>query len=269
MQVLRLLKSLFMRDMRVALSYKAAFALNAASAVAGIVFVFFLSQAVGGGVAPIVDEYGGGYFGFAVLGVALANFMAIGIGGLAGKIREGLLMGTLEFMMISPNRLPVLLLGSTLWSHAYAGVSLALYLIVGATLGIDFTSANVPVALLAFVLAVVSFNALGLVAASAVIVVKQGDPVTLVLSSASVLLAGVLYPTAVLPPWMETAGRILPLTHALEVIRRATFAGEGLATLWPSLGALAALAAAYSVAGSLACSAAVRLAQRDGSLAYY
>jgi ABC-2 type transport system permease protein len=178
-------------------------------------------------------------------------------------------MGTLDFMLASPNRLAVLLFGSSLWSHAFGAVTLAVYLIVGAWLGMDLTSANVPLTLLALVLAVVSFNALGLIAASGVILIKQGDPVTWVISTASLLLAGIFYPTSVLPAWLQAVAQLLPLTHALEVVRRAGLANEGLSTLWPSLAALAALTAALLTLGLVACHFAVRIARTDGSLSYY
>lgn len=265
----RVAAAFFMRDVRIALSYKTGFLLNMLGAVASIVGVFFLSRAFGGVVAPLLEPYGGGYFGFVVIGAAFTNFMAIGIGGIAAKIRESQMTGTLEIMLLSPNRLVVLLLGSTLWSHVFATATLLLYLVVGALLGMDVGRANVPIALLSFILAVASFNALGLLAASVVIVIKQGDPVNWIVSTASVLLAGVFYPTAVLPDALRALGQLLPLTHALELLRRSVLLGEGLATLWPSFVALIVLTVVLVGLGLFATQQAVRIAQRDGSLSQY
>jgi ABC-2 type transport system permease protein len=255
--------------MTTATSYRAGFALNAAGALANILAVFFLSEAVSAGTSPMLEPYGGSYFGFAIVGVALTNFMALGLSGIGGRLREGMMTGTLEFMLLSPNRLAVLLLGSSLWSHTFATASLVLYFVIGAALGMDLSGANGPMALLGFALAVISFNGLGLIAASVVILIKQGDPVTWLVSGASILLAGVFYPTTVLPPGLQALGQLLPLTHALEVVRRALFNGEGIDTLWPSVLALAVLAGLSLLVGLWACRTAVRIAQRDGSLAYY
>src|SRR3954453_9657119 len=184
-------RAFLLRDMRIALSYRLGFALTTLGAVLNTFGTFFLSQTFGGLAAPLLVPYGGSYFGFALIGVAMTNLMSVGISGMAGRIREGQVIGTLEIMLLSPNRLAVLLLGSTAWSHVLTFLTMIPYVIAAVILGLDLSHANVPASIAAFVLSVVSFNALGLVAASVVILVKQGDPVTWVVSTASVLLAGV------------------------------------------------------------------------------
>jgi len=262
-------RAFFLRDMRMALSYKAGFILGALAATGNIVGIFFLSVAFGDAAESRLEAYGGSYFGFVIVGVAFTNFMALGIGGLGAKIREGQMMGTLELMLVSPNRLAVVLLSSALWSHAFGSVTILLYFAVGLALGLDLGHANVPMVLVGLLLAIISFNALGLLAASVVIVIKQGNPVNWLVGVASVLLAGVFYPRDVLPAWLQAAGDFLPLTHALELVRRAALGGEGLTTLWAPLFALIGLTAVLLPLGLFACHVAVRLAQTDGTLSQY
>jgi ABC-2 type transport system permease protein len=258
----------FLRDMWMAVSYRVGFLLSTGSSLFGILGVFFLSEAFGGEVLS-VERYGETYFGFAVIGLAFSNLMALGLSGIASRVREGQMMGTLELMLLSPNRLGVLLLSSSLWSHAQAIITLLIYLLVGIALGMNVGNANVPMALVGLVLAVLSFNALGLLAASVVIVIKQGNPVSLLISMASVLLAGVFYPVTVLPSILQTLGQLLPLTHALEIIRRSTLGGEGIATLWGPVLALVGTIALFLPLGIWACRRAVQIAQTDGSLSQY
>jgi ABC-2 type transport system permease protein len=255
--------------MWMATSYRIGFLLSTGGSLASILSVFFLGQAFGDSLAGPMERYGGSYFGFAVVGVAFSNLMAVGLTGISSTIREGQMMGTLELMLLTPNRLGVLLVGASLWSHAMAAVTLAIYLLVGLALGMDMSQANVPMTLISLVLAVVAFNALGLFAASIVIVIKQGNPVSLLLGMASVLLAGVFYPVSVLPGWLQAIGQFLPLTHALELIRRSALGGEGIGTLWGPLLALIGLTAILAPAGLWACARAVRFAQTDGSLSQY
>ena len=124
-------------------------------------------------------------------------------------------------------------------------------------------------AVLSLALAIISFNALGLLAASFVIVLKQGNPVTWLIGTASILLSGVFYPTNVLPDWLRAVGQLLPLTQALELMRRSLLNGEGLATLWGPFLALLLLTVVLLPAGLFACHLAVRVAQTDGSLSQY
>lgn len=265
----QVLLAAFLRDMWMATSYRVGFLMATLGSVLNIVGVFFLSEAFGGNLVGGVERYGGSYFGFAVIGVAITSLMALGLTGIGSRVREGQMMGTLELMLLSPNRLGVLLISSSLWSHAQAIVTLVVYLLVGAALGMDLGRANVPMAAISLALAVVAFNALGLLSASLVIVIKQGNPVSLLVGTASVLLGGVFYPVTVLPAWLQAIGQLLPLTHALELVRRSTLQGEGIDTLWGPFLALVFLTAVLLPLGLWACHRAVQLAQTDGSLSQY
>jgi ABC-2 type transport system permease protein len=268
-QQLQLAAAFFVRDARTATSYKVGFLLSTGGSIATALMLFFLSRVFEGSVAPLLTPYGGSYFGFVILGVGFSGFMAAGIAGLASKIREGQMMGTLELTMLSPTRLPLLLIYSSLWTHASAALTVGVYLTMGMAFGVDLHGANVPVAVVGLALAIVSFNALGLLAAAVVILIKQGNPVNWLVGSASVLLSGVLYPVSVLPDGLRAAGQVLPLTHALEVLRASMLRGAGFAEVLPSLTALAALTVVLVPLGLLACHGAIRIAQTDGTLANY
>ena len=266
---MRVAAATFVRDARMASSYRVGFLLSFGGSVFGILGLFFLSRAVGSGPLAPIDPYGGDYFAFAVIGVALSTFMGVGLTGIGSRIREGQVMGTLELMLLSPNRLGVLLFSSSLWGHFQALLTLVTYIIAAAILGMRLEDANLPMAVVSLVFAAVSFNALGLIAASVVIVIKQGNPVSLIIGTASVLLGGVLYPPSVLPPVLQTLGQFLPLTQALELLRRSLLNGEGIATLWGPLLMLVALTALYLPIGLWLCARAIRLARTDGSLSQY
>jgi ABC-2 type transport system permease protein len=264
----QVMSATFFRDMLTATSYRVGFLMSLGSSALSILGIFFLSQAVGDS-AGTLEPYGGNYFGFALVGVIMTSLMALGLTGMSSRIREAQMMGTLELMLLSPNRLGVLFLSSSLWAHVQALVTLSLYVVVGVVLGASFQDANLAMTLVSLVLAVLAFNALGLLSAAVVIVIKQGNPVALLISVASVLLAGVFYPVTVLPDWLQALGQLLPLTQALELVRRAALGGEGIATLWGPFLILAAITALTMPVGLWACRRAVRIAQTDGSLSQY
>lgn len=259
----------FLRDFRMAASYRTGFLLSYGGSLLNILGVFFLSRAVGPEIGVPLDRYGGDFFSFAVVGVAFSTFMSVGLTGIGSRIREGQMMGTLELLLLSPNRLATILFSSSLWGHTQAALTLLVYLAAAMLLGMDVSRANLPMALASTLLAVIAFNALGLLAASVVIVIKQGNPVSLVVGLGSVLLGGVLYPTSVLPGPLQALGQLLPLTHALELMRRSVLAGEGIDTLWSPFLSLAALTAVLLPLGLWACGRAVHLAQTDGTLSQY
>jgi ABC-2 type transport system permease protein len=172
-------------------------------------------------------------------------------------------------MLLTPTRLPVVLLSSALWSYLFATVSVMVYLLAGTMLGMRLGSANIPFALLSLAVSIVSFNALGLFSAALIIMIKRGDPLGWAIRFSSVMLVGVFYPLDVLPGWLRTLAQALPLTHALELMRRSLLSGEGWAELHGELLTLSALAAVLLPLGLLACALAVRVARTDGSLSHY
>jgi ABC-2 type transport system permease protein len=269
MSVLAIPRAFFVRDFRLAISYRAGFFFEIAGAVVNVFVFFFISEFFGTALRGELAAYGGDYFLFVIIGIAFTTYLRVGLSGISTKVRDGQLMGTLELLLISPTRLPVTLLSSTLWGHAMATFGVATYVALAMVLGPSLESPNLWIALLALAVAIVGFNAMGLLAAASVIVLKQGSPVNWLVTTGSVLLAGVFYPSAVLPGPLQAIGQALPLTHALEIVRRALLAGDGFAEVLPSFVALVGLTAVYLPLGILACHWAVRIAQTDGSLSEY
>jgi ABC-2 type transport system permease protein len=116
---------------------------------------------------------------------------------------------------------------------------------------------------------ILGFTGMGLLAGASVIVIKRGNPLGWALRGGSVVLGGVFYPTEVLPPLLQAIGLLLPVTHALDVLRGSMLAGQDVIALAPQIAMLAVLSVAYLAAGIVACAGAIRYAQVDGSLAQY
>lgn len=259
----------FRRDMRIETSYKAGFVLRVGGALITVAVFYFISRVFGAAAGAQIDDYGGNYFAFVLVGIALTEYVGQGIGGLGASIRESQTTGTLELMLLSPTRMSTVLLSSSLWTYASATMSVATYAVAGALLGVDFTAANVPAALLTLLLTLGAYSGLGLVAAAIVILIKRGNPLGWLIRGGSVVLGGVFYPTDVLPAGLQALAQALPVTHSLDALRRAVLLGQGLDQVGGALVALVVLTAIYVPLGLLAFAAAIRIARTDGSLGHY
>ena len=266
---LRVPWAFLLRDYRLDVSYKLGFVFRVVSAVLNVLIYYFIASVFSNTAAPYLRAYGGSYFAFVILGVAFNEYMSIGMGAIGDSVRDGQTTGTLELMLLSPTRLLTTLFSASLWSYVFATLRVLVYLVVGIFLGMDYGSANLPFALLALALSIMSFNALGLFAASVIILMKRGDPLGWALRISSLVLSGVYYPVAVLPGWLRLVGQALPLTHALELLRRSLLLGEGFAQLGGELLTLAALTVVLLPLGLLACHLAIYIARVDGSLSHY
>ena len=261
-------KAFFVRDRRIETSYRAGLLLRLASTVVTVGVFFFLGRALDA-AAPGLTPVGGSYFAFVLVGIMAQVFLTQSIGAFGGALRESQTTGTLELMLLGPSRLATLLVSSTLWLQASAVLGAGTYLVLGVVLGVDISRMDLPATLLGVLLMMVGFIGMGLLAGAVVLTIKRGNPLGWALRGASVVLGGTLYPVDVLPPILQVVGSLLPMTHALAILRGAMLEGKGVVELGGSVLALTIVSLAYVVVGLAACEAAIRHARTDGSLAQY
>jgi ABC-2 type transport system permease protein len=221
-------------------------------------------------VAPLLENYGGNYFSFVIIGLAFGGYFSIGLGGFASALRRAQTTGTLEAMIMTPAPLSLVILGSAAWSYVFTTVRVVIYLILGAGfLGLDIAGANVPGALLTLLLSIVAFASFGIIAASVIMVIKRGDPITGLFSSVSFLLGGVYYPLDVLPAWLQAISKLLPITYGINAMRLALLNGASWAELQTDLLVLAGFCVVVFPISLMTFRFAVERARQDGSLTHY
>jgi ABC-2 type transport system permease protein len=258
------------RDFRIEWSYRVQFLLHATTILASILLFYFLAALIDPAASPHLAPYGGEYFPFVLIGIALNGYLGVGLSGFANRIREAQTTGTFEAMLMTPTG-PVTIAGySTLWDFLFTSVQVALYLILGVTaFGVRLGGADWLAAGVALILAIASFAGLGLVAAAFIVVLKRGNPVAAAVQALTALLGGVFYPISILPEWLQVLSRLLPGTYALDAVRRSLLEGEGLAEISGDLGVLALFAVVLVPLGLWLFRLAVRRAMVEGTLTHY
>jgi ABC-2 type transport system permease protein len=231
---------------------------------------YFLSRLFGGALVPQLEQYGGDYFSFVLIGLAFSGYLGLSLSNFAQSIREGQMMGTLEIMLLSPTRLSTILLSSSLWSYLLTTLNVVVYIVVGALVfGFSVSQANFLTAIVVLVLSIASFSGIGILSAAVVLVVKKGDPVAWLFGGASSLLAGVYYPITVLPNWLEPLSRVLPLTYALDAMRLAMLKGVSLYEVRFDILVLLGFSLILTPLSFLAFRQALKWAKKEGSLIQY
>jgi ABC-2 type transport system permease protein len=266
----RVMWAFIRREMAALGGYRAAFIIRILGVVVAVGSMVFLARFVGAAVNPHLATYGGNYLGFMVLGLLAAEFQQVGVSGLAARIRTSQMMGTLEAEIATPSP-PWMVLGAPpMYEFGAAALRSTAYL-VGATLvlGLDLGHANWLSVVLAVPLVIAAFSGLGLLAAGTTMLVRRLNPVAMIIGSLSFFLSGVLYPVSVLPGWLQAVGALLPLTHALAVLRGALLVGSGPAALAHSFVALLVFAGVLAPVGFGVFAFALRRARIDGSLSHY
>lgn len=251
-------------------SYRFSFLLTIGGVIFRSLLFFFLSEFIGVIADPFLGDYQGDYFSFVIIGIALGGYFSVGLTGFAQALRQAQVTGTLEATMMTPTPVSLVIVGSALWSYTYTTFRVLIYLLFGALfLSLDLSQANVPGALLILFLSVVAFGSIGIMAASAIMVIKRGDPITGVLANTANLLGGVFYPVAILPAWLQFFSYFLPLTYALRGMRLAMLGGASWAQLAPDILALLAFCVVLFPLSLLLFRYAVERARAEGTLAHY
>jgi len=257
-----------LRDLREAMSYRLAFAMQFYGIFFSVTLFYFIAKIFGSAVLPALERYGGSYFEFVLIGLAFIGFMTTGMHAFAASIRHGQVTGTLEAMLVTPTSLSTIVIASSLWAFMRSALNVVVYLAFGALYGYDLGDANWLGAALIVTLSVTAFAGIGIVSAAFVIAFKRGDPTAAIFGAMSGLLSGVYFPVELLPDWLRLLSKTLPLTYSLEGMR-AAMRGESVAELRVEILALTAFTAVILPLAVVGFRVAVRRAKRDGSLAQY
>jgi ABC-2 type transport system permease protein len=263
---LHILLALLHRDYSIARSYRLAFASDVVFGAINLLIYFFISRALGD---PVSAQLQGAptYFAFAAVGVTISVVMQATGTGLARRVREEELTGTLETLVTRPISVTEMALGLAGFPFIFAMARAALYLLLaGVFLELDFSAASWPGLVSVLLVGGVNMTALGILLGALVVVSKRGEAIAGVVTLALGLFGGAFFPVEVLPGWLRPLGSLNPVRFAFDGARAALFRGEG----WGQ--DLAALALVTAIGIPLAVwtfKQALLFARRSGSLSQY
>jgi hypothetical protein len=120
------------RDFLTAWSYRVVFLSDILNLVLQTVTFYFVGLIVDDEVLP---SYGGqptSYLEFAVVGIALSMFIALGLSRVARAVRNEQLMGTLESALMTPTAPATIQLGCVIYDLVYVPIRTGLFLAIAA-----------------------------------------------------------------------------------------------------------------------------------------
>lgn len=253
------------RDLTLELSYHFQLFIKFMSLGMAVLTFYFLSRLVGS--AEELEGYRGGYFEFVLIGLLVMGFSQACVNSFSQSIQSAQSDGTLEILLSSSTRLPTLLTGTLIVPVLFALVEGGLYLGVG-ILAADLviTPTGLLLSTLLLVLTLGTFAAVGIFSATVIVLTKRGDPFSSLALQASNLLAGAVFPVAVLPEALQAVSRLVPAFYGLRGVRDVVLADAGLADVYPDLLALLAFNVVLLPAAMWSLSRALNVARVIGTL---
>lgn len=258
------------RDFLTEISYKSAFLMNIIGIFFSALTFYFIAKLFGQAAAPHLQEYGGDYFPFVLIGIAFSTFLGVGLGTSANALRQEQMIGTLEAMLITPTRASSIVVYLSLWNFIYSSFNILVYLLIGRLVfGVPLTISHPFLILVILFLSILSFSSLGIISSCFVMVFKRGNPVNWIVSSSFDLLGGVYYPISILPGPLQVISHALPITYALKALRGVLLAGYAFDQVRTEIFALFGFAFVLFPLALLLFEFALRWAKKEGSLSQY
>lgn len=258
------------RDFLINTSYRFAFMLDLGGIFFSTITFFFIAKLFGGAALPYLKDYNADYFSFVLIGIAFSEYLYTALNAFMDAIRDEQLTGTLENILLSPINIPSFVICGSLWNFLFTSLRIACYLIIGWLLfGFDISRINYLSAFVVLILTILSFSGLGMFSASFIIIFKRGEPINFIFSGLSRFLGGVYFPITILPLWIRNISFLLPITYALNGMRKAVLNNADLFSLGYDILCLIIFIALLLPLGILSFRLALRRAKKEGSLLYY
>jgi ABC-2 type transport system permease protein len=176
--------------------------------------------------------------------------------------------GTIEYTFMAPLSRPVHLVGMGLFAVAYGVIRTALLFgVIALFFDLSFPNADFVAALVLLAVASVSFIGIGIMTAVLPLISpEKGAQLGFIGQGILLVVSGVYYDVSILPEWMQWLATVSPATYALDGIRDAILAGDGVRALWDELWPLILIGAASIPLGLLVFRFGERYAKRHGKL---
>lgn len=253
------------RDLEVYLSYRTRLVSQALTALFSLTLFYYVSRLVS------VNGFGSpdAYFAYVVVGIALVSVL-YSCFSVAESVRQELMVGTFERLLLSPFGPIRNLLAMTLFPMLLAFVLASLTLFLGwAIYGLELHWSTVPLAPPAMLVAMLAFLPFGLLFAALTLVMKQGTVgVSWVVALISIV-GGLYFPVTLLPHWAQTATELQPFTPATELLRHLLVDSPTQDVVWVAVAKVLAFAWVLIPLSLLLLRQAIRIGQRRGTIVEY
>ncbi len=224
---MRLAWAFVRRDWNYETTYRGMISLQMLSIIGSIVVFYGLGLLVGND-APSLQEYGGEYFPFALVGLIVAEYFTVGLRSFSNRLRLAQTTGTLEAMFVTPTPGHWTIVCSGIWDFLMTTLRIVFGVLIGVLiLGVTFDVNFIAAGLLA-ILSLLSFIAIGVIAAAIILIVKRGDAIAALAGVMVTIFAGTQFPVSIMPEWLRIIAYMLPLHYALDGLRQTLLTGASL-----------------------------------------
>jgi ABC-2 type transport system permease protein len=174
----------------------------------------------------------------------------------------------LEEVLVSPTRLSTFIIGSSLWGFIWSTAVVIVYLAVGVLFFGVSLSINILGTLIVLALGIGTFLGFSMIGAGILILTKQGDPVTALITIATSLFGNVLFPPQIMPAALRAISYVVPQYYFFTCIRL-MLTGWTIQMILPDLLILVSMCAIIVPLGYVVYAWCLKTARKNGTLSWF
>ncbi len=174
----------------------------------------------------------------------------------------------LEEVLVSPTRLSTFIVGSSLWGFIWSTAVVVVYLAIGVFIFGISLSINILGTLIVLALGIGTFIGFSMIGAGILILTKQGDPVTALITIATTLFGNVLFPPQIMPAALQAISYLVPQYYFFTCIRL-MLTGWTIEMILPNLLILALMCAIIVPLGYGVYAWCLKTARKNGTLSWF
>jgi ABC-type multidrug transport system permease subunit len=243
-------------------TYKTNILLSLLSAFFGALSYAFLGNSAVS--QTVVDLYHIDFTTYLVIGLAFNTYLSQSL----TLVQRTINPWSLEEVLVSPTGLFTFIVGSSLWGFIWSTLVIVIYLAVGILAFGVVLSVNIVGTVLIVALGIVTFTGFSMIGAGILILTKQGDPVTTVITIATNLFGNVLFPPQIMPPALQTVSYFVPQYYFFTTIRE-VLTGATLTSILPDLSILIVMCLIIVPLGYYVYSWCLKTSKRNGTLSWF
>jgi ABC-2 type transport system permease protein len=221
----------------------------------------------------VLPSYGGtraSYLEFAVVGIAVSNFMQLALTKVAVGIRGEQMVGTLESLLMTPTSPVTIQIGTVFYDLLYVPIRTTVFLVLtSVAFGLDYDPSGLLPAVAVLLVFIPFVWGLGVANAGLILTFRRGGGIAGFGATILTVLSGAFFPLALLPVWLRGVASANPVTVAVDAMRNALIGGTGWEDAGPAALQLLPYAAVSLVVGFVVFHLALGRERRRGSLGLY
>ena len=201
---------------------------------------------------------------YLIIGLAFNTYLAQAL----TLVQKTINPWALEEVLVSPTRLSTFIIGSSIWGFIWSTGVVAIYLLIGILAFGVVLSVNLLGTIIVLALGVAIFIGFSMIGSGVLILTKQGDPVTALITITTSVFGNVLYPPQIMPPFLRFIAFVTPPYYFFTSIR-SMLLGASIVSILPDIAILALMCAIVVPAGYAIYAWCFKMARKNNTLSWF